>query len=100
LRASLTGHDGEGSPHIRNIHPSETRAGLMLTLVRSSSLHRPVLAMMPLPSLALIGISATTWRCSLGGGSRQWNGFTPPTYDGITRFKQYVQLAAFANRLL
>jgi ABC-type sugar transport system permease subunit len=49
----------------------------MLTLVRSSSRHRLVLAMMLLPSLPLTGIvSYYPAVRSLVGGFCQWNGFT------------------------
>ena len=68
----------------------------MLTLVRSSSRHPQVLAMMLLPSLLLIGLfSYYPAVRSLIGGFYQWNGFTPPAYDGITQFKQYVRSATF-----
>jgi raffinose/stachyose/melibiose transport system permease protein len=60
--------------------------------------HRPVLAVMLLPSLLLIGIfSYYPALRSLIGGFYTWNGFSPPVYSGITQFKQYVQSATFGT---
>jgi ABC-type sugar transport system permease subunit len=58
--------------------------------------YQPVLAVLLLPSLLLIGVfSYYPAVRSLIGGFYQWNGFTPPTYAGISQFKQYVQSQVF-----
>ena len=68
----------------------------MLTLVRYR--YRPALAVLLLPSLLLIGIfSYYPAVRSLIGGFYQWNGFSPPVYDGISQFRQYVQSATFGS---
>ncbi len=68
----------------------------MTTVAQLRHRYHPVLAAMLLPSLLLIGIfSYYPAVRSLIGGFYQWNGFTPPTYDGITQFRQYVQSATF-----
>ena len=70
----------------------------MTTLAQLRQRYQPVLAAMLLPSLLLIGLfSYYPAVRSLIGGFYQWNGFTPPTYDGITQFKQYVQSATFGT---
>ncbi|MBV9448959.1 MAG: sugar ABC transporter permease [Streptosporangiaceae bacterium] len=62
----------------------------------SLSGYRPVLGMLLLPSLALIGIfSYYPAVRSLIGGFYQWNGFSPPTYSGVSQFRQYVQSPTF-----
>jgi raffinose/stachyose/melibiose transport system permease protein len=59
--------------------------------------YQPVLAVLLLPSLALIGVfSYYPAVRSLIGGFYQWNGFTPPTYAGISQFKQYLQSPTFS----
>ena len=68
----------------------------MLTLVRYR--YRPALAVLLLPSLLLIGIfSYYPAVRSLIGGFYQWNGFSPPVYDGISQFRQYVQSVTFGS---
>jgi raffinose/stachyose/melibiose transport system permease protein len=68
----------------------------MTTLAQLRHRYQPVLAAMLLPSLLLIGLfSYYPAVRSLIGGFYQWNGFTPPTYAGVTQFKQYVQSATF-----
>ena len=58
---------------------------------------RPVLVVLLLPSLLLIGIfSYYPAVRSLIGGFYQWNGFSPPVYDGVEQFKQYVQAPNFS----
>ena len=58
--------------------------------------YQPVLAILLLPSLALIGIfSYYPAVRSLIGGFYQWNGFSPPTYAGISQFKEYLQAPTF-----
>ncbi|HET7016347.1 MAG TPA: sugar ABC transporter permease [Streptosporangiaceae bacterium] len=53
--------------------------------------YRPVLGITLLPSLALIGaFSYYPAVRSLIGGFYQWNGFSPPTYAGVSQFKQYI----------
>lgn len=70
----------------------------MTTLAQLRHRYQPVLAAMLLPSLLLIGLfSYYPAVRSLIGGFYQWNGFTPPTYDGITQFKQYVQAPTFGT---
>jgi raffinose/stachyose/melibiose transport system permease protein len=70
----------------------------MTTLAQLRHRYQPVLAAMLLPSLLLIGLfSYYPALRSLIGGFYQWNGFTPPTYDGITQFTQYVQSPTFGT---
>ena len=58
--------------------------------------YRPVLAVLLLPSLLLIGVfSYYPAVRSLIGGFYQWNGFSPPTYAGVSQFKEYVQSPTF-----
>ena len=60
--------------------------------------YRPVMAMLLLPSLLLIGVfSYYPAIRSLIGGFYQWNGFSAPTYAGISQFRQYVQAPAFGT---
>jgi raffinose/stachyose/melibiose transport system permease protein len=58
--------------------------------------YRPVLAVLLLPSLVLIGVfSYYPAVRSLIGGFYQWNGFSPPTYAGLSQFKEYLQSPTF-----
>ena len=58
--------------------------------------YRPILAVLLLPSLLLIGVfSYYPALRSLVGGFYQWNGFSPPTYAGVSQFKSYVQSPTF-----
>lgn len=58
--------------------------------------YRPVLGVLLLPSLLLIGVfSYYPAVRSLIGGFYAWNGFSPPTYAGISQFKQYIQAPTF-----
>lgn len=58
--------------------------------------YRPVLAVLLLPSLLLIGVfSYYPAVRSLIGGFYAWNGFSAPTYAGISQFKQYIQSPPF-----
>jgi ABC-type polysaccharide transport system permease subunit len=60
--------------------------------------YRPVLAVLLLPSLLLIGVfSYYPAVRSLIGGFYQWNGFSPPTYAGISQFRQYIQAPTFGT---
>ena len=60
--------------------------------------YRPVLAMLLLPSLLLIGVfSYYPAVRSLIGGFYQWNGFSPPTYAGVSQFRQYLQSPTFGT---
>jgi len=60
--------------------------------------YRPALAVLLLPSLLLIGVfSYYPAVRSLIGGFYQWNGFSPPTYAGISQFKQYIQAPNFST---
>jgi ABC-type sugar transport system permease subunit len=62
--------------------------------------YRPVLGIILLPSLALIGaFSYYPAVRSLIGGFYQWNGFSPPTYAGVSQFKQYIQSPDFGIEL-
>jgi ABC-type sugar transport system permease subunit len=70
----------------------------MTTLAQLRHRYQPVLAAMLLPSLLLIGLfSYYPAVRSLIGGFYQWNGFTPPAYDGISQFRQYVQAPTFGT---
>src|SRR6185437_338649 len=52
--------------------------------------YQPALGWLLLPSLLLIGIfSYYPAVRSLIGGFYQWDGFSPPTYAGLSQFKQY-----------
>ena len=58
--------------------------------------YHPVLGVLLLPSLLLIGVfSYYPAVRSLIGGFYSWNGFSPPTYAGISQFKQYIQAPTF-----
>jgi raffinose/stachyose/melibiose transport system permease protein len=58
--------------------------------------YRPVLGMLLVPSLVLIGVfSYYPAVRSLIGGFYQWNGFSAPTYAGVSQFKQYLQSPTF-----
>ena len=72
---------------------------LPLTLRRGRRLrYRPVLAVLLLPSLALIGVfSYYPAVRSLIGGFYEWNGFSPPTYAGVSQFKEYLQSPTFGT---
>ena len=60
--------------------------------------YQPVLAVLLLPSLLLIGVfSYYPAVRSLIGGFYQWNGFSPPTYAGVSQFKEYVQSPTFGT---
>jgi raffinose/stachyose/melibiose transport system permease protein len=60
--------------------------------------YRPVLTVLMLPSLLLIGVfSYYPAVRSLIGGFYQWNGFSPPTYAGVSQFKEYVQSPTFGT---
>ena len=62
--------------------------------------YQPLLVMLLLPSLLLIGVfSYYPAIRSLIGGFYQWNGFTPPTYTGISQFKQYIQAPNFSTEV-
>ena len=62
--------------------------------------YRPVLGIILLPSLVLIGaFSYYPAVRSLIGGFYQWNGFCPPTYAGVSQFKQYIQSPDFGTEL-
>jgi raffinose/stachyose/melibiose transport system permease protein len=70
----------------------------MMTLTLRSLRYRPVLAVLLLPSLALIGVfSYYPAVRSLIGGFYQWNGFSPPTYAGVSQFRQYLQSPTFGT---
>jgi raffinose/stachyose/melibiose transport system permease protein len=70
----------------------------MLTPLRFR--YRPVLAVLLLPSLLLIGVfSYYPAVRSLIGGFYQWNGFSPPTYAGVSQFKQYLQSPTFGTEV-
>jgi raffinose/stachyose/melibiose transport system permease protein len=65
---------------------------------RRSHLNREqVLGFLLLPSLVLIGMfSYYPAVRSLVGGFYRWNGFTSPTYAGVSQFKQYFTATTFA----
>lgn len=59
--------------------------------------YRPALAMLLLPSLLLIGVfSYYPAARSLIGGFYAWNGFSPPTWAGVSQFRQYLRSPTFA----
>jgi raffinose/stachyose/melibiose transport system permease protein len=60
--------------------------------------YRPALAVLLVPSLLLIGIfSYYPAVRSLIGGFYQWNGFSPPTYAGVSQFTQYLKSPNFGT---
>lgn len=70
--------------------------GTMMTLSLRGLRYRPVLAAALLPSLVLIGVfSYYPAVRSLIGGFYQWNGFSPPTYAGVSQFKEYLRSPTF-----
>ena len=59
-----------------------------------------MLAVLLLPSLLLIGVfSYYPAVRSLAGGFYQWNGFTPPSYAGVSQFKEYIQAPTFGTEV-
>jgi len=69
-----------------------------MTLTLRSLRYRPVLAVLLLPSLVLIGVfSYYPAVRSLIGGFYQWNGFSPPTYAGVSQFREYLQSPTFGT---
>jgi raffinose/stachyose/melibiose transport system permease protein len=69
-----------------------------MTLTLRNLPYRSVLAVLLLPSLLLIGVfSYYPAVRSLIGGFYQWNGFTPPTYAGVSQFKEYLQSPTFGT---
>jgi raffinose/stachyose/melibiose transport system permease protein len=67
-----------------------------MTLSPRRPRYRPVLAVLLLPSLVLIGVfSYYPAVRSLIGGFYQWNGFSPPTYAGVSQFREYLQSPTF-----
>ena len=74
----------------------EPKHGIIGRLSLPRYRYRPVLGMLLLPSLLLIGgFSYYPAVRSLIGGFYQWNGFSPPTYAGVSQFKQYVDSPTF-----
>ena len=74
--------------------------GMSNRVRRGASRARPVLTVLFLPSLLLIGIfSYYPALRSLIGGFYAWNGFSPPTYAGLSQFKQYVSSPTFAPEM-
>jgi ABC-type sugar transport system permease subunit len=62
--------------------------------------YRPALAIALLPSLLLIGIfSYYPAVRSLIGGFYAWNGFSPPTWAGVSQFAQYLKAPTFGPEL-
>jgi raffinose/stachyose/melibiose transport system permease protein len=60
--------------------------------------YRSALGMLLLPSLLLIGVfSYYPAVRSLIGGFYQWNGFSAPTYAGLSQFSQYLKSASFGT---
>jgi len=61
---------------------------------------RPAIAVLLLPSMLLIGIfSYYPALRSLVGGFYQWNGFSPPTFAGVSEFRQYLGSPTFGQEL-
>jgi raffinose/stachyose/melibiose transport system permease protein len=74
----------------------DTKYGTSWRWFRLRYRYRPVLAALLLPSLALIGVfSYYPALRSLIGGFYQWNGFSPPTYAGVSQFREYLQSPTF-----
>src|ERR1700692_1261970 len=70
----------------------------MMTLTLRSLRYRPLLAVLLLPSVVRIGVfSYYPAVRSLIGGFYQWNGFSPPTYAGVSQFKEYLQSPTFGT---
>jgi ABC-type sugar transport system permease subunit len=70
---------------------------MILTRFRA---YRPALAVLLLPSLLLIGIfSYYPAVRSLIGGFYAWNGFSPPTWAGVSQFAQYLKAPTFGPEL-
>jgi ABC-type sugar transport system permease subunit len=70
-----------------------------MTLTRFRA-YRPALAAALLPSLLLIGIfSYYPAVRSLIGGFYAWNGFSPPTWAGVSQFTQYLKSPTFGPEL-
>jgi len=70
-----------------------------MTLTRLRT-YRPALAVLLLPSLLLIGIfSYYPAVRSLIGGFYAWNGFSPPTWAGVSQFTQYLKSPTFGPEL-
>ena len=70
----------------------------MLTPLRYR--YQPALGWLLLPSLLLIGIfSYYPAVRSLIGGFYQWDGFSPPTYAGVSQFKQYLHSPNFGTEV-
>jgi ABC-type sugar transport system permease subunit len=64
---------------------------------RKRLFRRHLITVLMLPSLLLIGLFAYYPALrSLIGGFYKWNGFSKPTYTGISQFKQYVNSPTFA----
>src|ERR1700745_3619650 len=60
--------------------------------------YRAVLAVVLLSRLLLIGVfSYYPAVRSLIGGFYQWDGFSAPTYAGISQFRQYIQAPPFGT---
>lgn len=63
--------------------------------------YRPIFAVLLLPSLLLIGVfSYYPAVRSLIGGFYAWNGFSAPTYAGVSQFHQYVDSATFRPEMI
>src|ERR1700758_4883489 len=72
--------------------------GLRGVRARRGLRSQPVLAVLLLPSLLLIGVfSYYPAVRSLIGGFYQWNGFSPPTYAGVSQFREYLQSPTFGT---
>jgi raffinose/stachyose/melibiose transport system permease protein len=79
----------------RTVHHRETRVAMTVPWRAG---YRPVLGVLLLPSLLLIGVfSYYPAVRSLIGGFYQWNGFSPPTYAGVSQFKEYVDSPTFGT---
>jgi len=67
-----------------------------MTLSRLRFRYKPALAVLLVPSLLLIGVfSYYPAVRSLIGGFYQWNGFSPPTWSGVSQFTEYVKSPTF-----
>jgi raffinose/stachyose/melibiose transport system permease protein len=62
--------------------------------------YQSALVTLLLPSLLLIGVfSYYPAVRSLIGGFYQWNGFSPPSYAGVSQFRQYFQAPTFGTEV-
>ena len=87
------------SPALAGIAPGGTVAAAAGARPRRRrrTRYRPIMGVLLLPSLLLIGVfSYYPAVRSLIGGFYAWNGFSPPSYVGLSQFRQYIQSPTFS----